>query len=465
MFSLATKHDDAQASLGWGERLGYGCGQFGINLINAIMGSFFLVYCSSVAHLDVAIVSSIVAISKVFDGASDLIMGDIVDKTNSKMGKARVWLLRSCIPFAVATILLFFIPQNWPSMLQYVYLFIFYNLVSTVLFTAMFVPYASMTFLVSRNSYERGLLGNLSQIFSTLANVTINTFFLRLLGFFGGGMSEEYQYTQKAFFCTMTVVCVTMVIASLICVFSTKERVKDRIREIEDENAKSQKPSTWTAIKALLSNRYWVILTFCMFTVFFVVVMFSVAAIFYSQYVLGDANLFPYLSNAVSIAQFAIMFATPFFMKKFGRHKVYTVGIGLVLIGFIGFLFIGQNMTLIVLLNVLKGVGMGAAGGMSLGMVTDTIEYGIKKNGVDVAGMGNAGISAAQKLGLGLGTAVMGWVLDAGGFVDGAASQPDSAIAAINFCYTIIPLILMGITFILMLFFYKLDGRVNSESE
>ena len=118
-------------------------------------------------------------------------------------------------------------------------------------------------------------------------------------------------------------------------------------------------------------------------------------------------------------------------------------------------------MPLMLLCNVLKGIGMGAAGGMSLGMVADTIDYGVKKTGIQVAGIGNAGISAAQKLGLGLGTAVMGWILDAGGFDGQAAVQPASALTAINFCYTWIPLILMSITFILMLFFYKLEGKTE----
>lgn len=460
MRSFATNHNDPNAKLGWAERIGYGSGQFGINMINAVLGSFLTIYFTNVTVLNIAVISSIIAVSKIFDGVSDIIMGDIVDKTDTTLGKARVWLLRMCIPFAISTVLLFFVPQQFPVMVQYIYVFILYNMVNAVFFTSMFVPYASMTYLITANSFERGLLGNITQIFSTLANVVINAVFLKLLAFFGGG--EEAMYTQRAFTGTMTLICAVMLLMSIICVITTKERVKiSSPQEKKEDDKPEEKIRTLDAVKALLKNQYWLILTFCMFTVFFVVVMFSVAAIFYTQYVLGDAGLFPVLSNSVSIAQFAIMFATPFLMKKFGRHKVYTVGIGVVVLGFVGFLFVGGNMPLMLLCNVLKGIGMGAAGGMSLGMVADTIDYGVKKTGIQVAGIGNAGISAAQKLGLGLGTAVMGWILDAGGFKGQAAVQPASALTAINFCYTWIPLILMSITFVLMLFFYKLEGKVE----
>lgn len=462
MKSFATNHNDPNAKLGWVERLGYGSGQFGINLINAILGSFLTIYFTNVTVLNIAVISSIIAVSKIFDGVSDIIMGDLVDKTDTTLGKARVWLLRMCIPFAVSTILLFYVPQSFPVMVQYVYVFILYNMVNAVFFTSMFVPYASMTYLITANSFERGLLGNITQIFSTLANVIINAVFLKLLAYFGGG--KETMYTQRAFTGTMTLICAVMLLMSLICVITTKERVTASASKPGKEPGKpEEKIKTMDAIKALLKNQYWIILTFCMFTVFFVVVMFSVAAIFYTQYVLGNADLFPLLSNSVSIAQFGIMFITPLLMKKFGRRKVYTAGIGVVLAGFIGFIFAGGNMPLMIICNVLKGIGMGAAGGMSLGMVTDTIDYGMKKTGIPVAGMGNAGISAAQKLGLGLGTAVMGWVLDAGGFDGQASVQPESALTAINICYTWIPIILMAVTFVLMLFFYKLDGKAEEK--
>ncbi len=120
MMNFATKHNDPEASLGWNERIGYGMGGFGVNAINGIIGSFLTIYLTNVAFLDAAILSSIIAVSKIFDGVSDLIVGRMVDNTKSKHGKARVWLMRMCIPFAVSVLLLFFVPQNFPDMVKYI---------------------------------------------------------------------------------------------------------------------------------------------------------------------------------------------------------------------------------------------------------------------------------------------------------------------------------------------------------
>ena len=141
MLSFATKHNDPNANLGWPERVGYGAGACGFNMINGIIGSFMTVYFTNVALLDAGIIATLIAISKLFDGVSDLIVGNIVDRTESSSGKARVWLLRMVIPFAIATILLFWVPTSFPAAVKYVYVFIMYNLVNTVCLTFIQVPF------------------------------------------------------------------------------------------------------------------------------------------------------------------------------------------------------------------------------------------------------------------------------------------------------------------------------------
>lgn len=120
--------------------------------------------------------------------------------------------------------------------------------------------------------------------------------------------------------------------------------------------------------------------------------------------------------------------------------------------------------------NVLKGIGVGMAGGMALGMVADAVTYGTKKTGIDAIGLGNSGVSAAQKIGLGLGTAVFGWVLDAAGY-DGSLdaqgiAQPESVSNAINFLYNWLPFIMVVAIFVLMVLTYHCERdlkKMNSE--
>ena len=459
---LTTKHDDPNASLGWGERLAYGSGGFAFNMINGIIGSFMTIFFTSAMGLNAGIIATILAVSKIFDGISDLIMGRIVDKTETKMGKARVWLLRMCIPFAISTMLLFYVPTSFPDMVKYVYVFLIYNITNAVCLTGMLVPFYSMVGLVTSNSYERGLLGNIQQIFQTLGNVFVNSTFVILLTKFSE--NPNTIYTQRSFTFTIAIYCAIMVVVSLFCVFNTKERVKVGAQASEETKKEQKNGNAMEAVKALLSNKYWLLLTLGNFVVFAIIIFYAMGTVFFSQYVLYDMGQYGMLANAISIAQFAIMFVTPVMMTKISKEKIYTFGMLVMAIGFFGSALF-TTPALLIGSNVLKGVGVGLAGGMALGMVADTVTYGRLKTGVDTVGMGNAGISAAQKIGLGLGQAVFGWVLAAAG-LDAALdaqgiAQPQSVSTAIKFMYGWVPAIMAAAMFVIFLLFYHCERDIK----
>ena len=461
---LTTKHDDPNGKLGWGERLAYGSGGFAFNMINGIIGSFLTIYFTSAAGLNAGIIATILAVSKIFDGISDLIMGRLVDNTNTKMGKARVWLFRMCIPFAVSTMLLFFVPQSFPDMVKYVYVFLIYNICNAVCLTGMLVPFYSMVGLVTADSYERGLLGNIQQIFQTLGNVFVNSTFVILLTKFSE--NPNTIYTQRSFTLTLAVYCALMVVVSLFCIFNTKERVK--LDAVSTDATKAEEPkkneNVMETVKALLANKYWLLLTLGNFVVFTIIIFYAMGTVFFSQYVLYDMSQYGMLANAISVAQFAIMFVTPILMTKISKEKIYTFGMLVMAIGFLGSA-ITTAPALLIGSNVLKGLGVGLSGGMALGMVADTVTYGKLKTGIDTVGMGNAGISAAQKIGLGLGQAIFGWVLAAAG-LDAALDQlgqhqPQSVSTAITFLYGWVPAIMAAAMFVIFLLFYHCERDIK----
>lgn len=140
---------------------------------------------------------------------------------------------------------------------------------------------------------------------------------------------------------------------------------------------------------------------------------------------------------------------------------MYAAGMALLTIGFLGFGLFGTSKIVMIICNVLKGCGLGISGAMAMGLVADAITYGQLKTGINAVGMGNAGTSAAQKLGLGLGTAVFGWVMSAAGF-DGALDlqglpQPAAVETAIRFMYNWIPMIMCAIICIIFVTSFNLD--------
>ena len=452
MIRLATKHDDPEQALGWGERIGFGMASCGRGMLTGVLGSFIMIYMMNVALLDAGILSIMFAVSRLIDGVSDIIIGNIVDRTRSKMGKARVWLLRMCLPMAVSLVLLFFIPQNFPSTLKYIYIFVIYNLVNSVFLTFMQVPYFSMVSLMTRSGAERGILGNIQQLFQSIGSILINAFFIPLLSLFSD--RADNPNTQAGFTGAILVVSVFVLVSTLITVFSTKERVRG-----PETKAAEIKPSV--AIKALLRNKYWVMLFFAVFFTFLIMIFMSASGTNYALYVLGDYSKFGLLANSVSISQLAVMILTPFLMKKLGKSWVFTLGTGLMAIGFIAFNFCESSLILIVLCNVLKGCGLGMSSGMALGLVADSITYGKFKTGIDAVGMGNAGTSAAQKLGLGLGVAIFGGAMAWAG-LDGAKAaqgiaQSETVISTIRTFYNFIPMILSIILFVAFVTTFRLE--------
>lgn len=455
MFNFASKTNDPNTRLGWNDRIGYGIGNFGMATVNGLMSGFFMKYLTDVSLADAAAISTIIAVSKLFDGVSDIIMGRIVDKTHSKLGKARLWLLLMCIPLAIASIMLFSVPSGLQGIAKYVYLFVVYNLVNTVFYTAMAVPYNSLIALSTTDPYEHGMLGNIAMIFQTISNIVTNTFFMGWVIKFSGiaGLDNPYKpEAQGGWTKALIIVGIIIVVSAVITVMGTKERT-DKAAE---QGGEKDSVSTGTALKSLFTNKYWLMMILAMFAIFFVIVLYSAGAMFYASDVLGNYALYTPMNNAISIAQFAVMFLTPMFMKKFGKGLTYEIGLIMMVVGFAGTGLVGANLPLLIVFNALKGLGLGAAGGMAFGMVADTLEYGEWKTGVRAVGMGNAAISAAQKLGLGLGQVALGIILDAGGYVGGAEAQSASAKAAISFMYNWLPVIVIGIAAVVMAF-YKLD--------
>lgn len=233
MFSFASKTNDPNARLGWNDRIGYGMGNFGMAWVNGMMSAFLMKYLTDVSLVDAAVVSMIIAISKLFDGVSDLIMGRIVDGTHSKFGKARVWLIRMCIPLAISTVLLFSIPAPMTGIIKYIYVFILYNLVNAVFYTAMFAPYNSLISLSTTDSYEHGMLGNISMIFQTIANICMNTFFMAMVVKFSGAAEPYMLEAQKGWTMATIVVGILIVVSALICACGTKERTGVQIENGE----------------------------------------------------------------------------------------------------------------------------------------------------------------------------------------------------------------------------------------
>lgn len=428
------------------ERFSYGCGDFGCNIIYTAMSAFLMFYYSDYAGVNTLAVGTIMLVSRVFDGVSDIIMGIIVDRTKSRFGKARPWLLRMCIPFAISGVLLFSVPAGMSETAKLVYVFVTYNLTSTVIYTAINVPYSSLNALMTQDPYERSVLSIFRNVLATCGTLLINVATLPLVKAFGNNASAW----TKAF----VVLGILAIVAFLINFVGTKERVKPASAGEDGVQTVPVKEG----ILALFKNKYWIMMT-CVLALFFLYYAINGGTtVYYAKEILGDEDLVSTINGIYNAIQIIGMFLIAKLVKKYGKRNVFSLGLILATVGMLILELGGSSMPIIVITSLIRGIGNACGGATMWAMVSDTIDYGEWKTGYRTEGLVNSACSFGYKIGNGIGSALLGLILEIGGYVGTASVQTASAISAIRLCFAWIPIGVFAACFIILRF-YHLDDE------
>lgn len=427
------------------EKFAYGCGEISTNIVFTIATSLLVMFYTDVAHVSPSTIGMIIALSQVFNGISDISAGFIVDRTRSKYGRARVWMLRMSIPYAVAAILLMTVPQVAP-MAQAVYIFITYNLMLTVVYTMFQLPFATTMTYMTRNQGERAKINIVRMAMSPIGNILVTLLFTRILGVMpGGGMDS-----QKNWVILTAVYAIFAACMMLFCFVSVRERVV-----VKDDMAGEKIPLK-KAIPALFKNKYFVML-FLFFVFFAMYQTFSgTMATYYCKWIVGDTNI---IGN-VNTACYGITIVATLLLGRvmdFTTKRNWCMLGALFIIG--GSLILLLNPTSIALVTfggLLRGIGMTPILGMIFTMIADCIEYGQWRTGLRTAGAIQSAVTSGQKFGQGIGSALIGFIMEANTYSGNAASQSAQALNTISnlFIYGIAAL---GIIMIFILCFYRLD--------
>ena len=442
---------------GWAERICYSAGGLGIRLGFGAITGYFLIYLTNVVLLDIAVCSAIIAVSKFFDGISDIVIGNIIDNTVSSLGKARIWLLRMCLPFAVTLMLLFWVPPGLPQLLKYVYVFLIYNIVNTVMLTFMQISHYSMVSLISGDRNEQTILSSIQALTRTVGGMFGSILFIRLLNTFTDEPGN--QNTQVAYTRSMTVFCALMLVLTLITVIGTRERVRTApVRE-----KKSLIKETAASLILLLKNRYWATLIVCDLLIIAVMQLMASGATYYSLYILNDMNYTSQILMTNMIPTVLTMFAMPFLTAKFGKRKVFAAGLAISILGLIGFGLSAPSITPMLMFNVLIGLGNGFHKGTIVALTADMVVYTEKTTGQFKAGTGNAGLSATEKLGTGLSNVVFGSLLATAGFNAALKVQPEAACNMISMLFIWVPVLVLTVTLVIFILFFDLERKADNE--
>ena len=450
---LFTNSNEEDTSLGVAERTAYGLGNFANAFMFIAIMTFLTFYYTDVIGLNAGIIGTIMLASRVFDGVTDLIMGYIMDHSKqTKLGKARSWLLKSSIPFAISGVVVFMVPRGASDIFKYIFVFLSYNVCNAIFYTAVTVAYNTLMVKITRSPIERGLLGIFLMVFSSLSGLIVTGTCLSFVEFFGG---DAAAWTK-----TILVYAVLGLIAHFACVFGTKERVRNEADGETKQDAKANNtPGFAESFRYLLKNRYWLTFVLSWSVYWLGYTLMGAGHIYYAQYILGNQGYQPAMANTIQVVTLISMLLAFIPMKFLGKANSARVGAAVAAAGYALQIFVATSYPGILICSGLKGFGYGLFCSILGGMNPDTLDYGEWKFGKNVTGMGVAAVSFGQKIGTGLGSAFFGLVLNWGHYDGLAEVQVDSALRAIHIDYTYLPLICAIISLVLMMT-YDLDKQL-----
>ena len=425
--------------LNLGQKLAYGSGDLASNFAYTFVSGFVLMYLTNSVGLNSAVIGTLMLVSKMFDGFTDVMFGTLIDRTHSRMGKARPWMFWSTFLLAVCLILQFTVPHASKT-IQYTYFFIVYTLMNAVFYTANNIAYSTLSALITRNGNERVQLGAFRFVFALIAAMSISSLTAGFVEKFGGGATGWRNVA--------ILYAVILVVVNTIAVLSVKE-----IPE-EEEDLSAEKQSFLKNIGHCIHNRYYLIILGIYIANNMLAGITQGVGIYYMMYVLGNPSLLGLFSMAGMLPMMLGIMFTPMLVKKYGMFKINKISLLLAIVMCIPFMIAAkfQAVYLMAAFSAIRGIFLGPLTGSLNALIAETARYSYLKEKIHIEGTMFSCSSMGIKLGGGIGSALCGWLLAAGGFDGMKTVQAAGALNMISIMYTVIPLVFYVLIFILTLF-------------
>ena len=447
--------------LTWYNKVGYGSGDVAGNVVYVLLSAFVMIYLTDTAGLNAGIVGTLMMVSRLFDGFSDVIFGALLDRTNTRMGKARPWMLWGFVGCAGMIIAIFAIPTELGETAKYAWFFIAYTLLNAVFYTANNIAYSALTALITRNGSERVQMGSIRFMFAFGTNLLIQSITVGGVAMFGGGAAGWRN---------MAIIYALFGLAvNTLSVFSVKELSAEELAGDDDTAQQEDTLTVLESARMLLSNKYYLLIL----VVFLLTQVFTAMlnmGIYFMKYILGDENLLGTFAWAINIPLIVGLLVTPIIVKKFGEmYRVNLGGYVIATLGRLGVLVAAyfNNIPLMLILSAVASLGMSPLQGTLNAMIAEASEHTWLRTGKRIDGLLFSCTSLGVKVGSGIGTAAAGWLLAASGYDGGVSMQPDSAIQMLYVMYVWFPLVANALIFLLLtrLDVEKANARLREQTD
>lgn len=419
------------------EKIAYGFGDMASSMFWKLFGSYLMIFYTDVFGMPAAVVGTMFLVTRVWDSAFDPIVGIIADRTQSRWGKFRPYLLYLAIPFAIIGILTFVTP-DWSDTGKVVYAYVTYSLMMMV-YSAINVPYASLLGVLSPEPADRNTFSTYRMTFAYIGSFIALLLFMPMVNFFSDGHSERYGWT-------MGVVVIAILCAVLFygCFAWTKERVKP---------IRKQQNSLKGDLMDLFHNRpWWILLGAGVSALVFNSIRDGATVYYFKYYVLEEeyasvslcgisfvlSGLYLAVGQAANIV--GVILAAPL-SNHIGKKKTY-MGAMLIatVLSVVFYWFDKDELVLIFVFQILISICAGSIFPLLWSMYADCADYSELQTGNRATGLIFSSSSMSQKLGWAIGSAVTGWLLAFFGF-EANAVQSEEAIHGIKMFLSWLPAI------------------------
>lgn len=463
------------AKAGLSEKIGYGFGDMSSSMFWKIFSYYLPFFYSNIFGLSLAHAGTLVLVTKLYDAVSDPVMGLIADRTNTRWGKYRPYLLWIAIPFAVAGVLAFFTPQTDNYTFKHVYAYVTYILMMTV-YTAINVPYGAMLGVMTDDSREKSVFSSFRMFFAFIGSfIAMGSFepLLKLRQSIVGTLPAEWTLadsTPADWTIAVSVIGIVCAVLFILSFVMTRERVteaemaKEPVKENSNETAKT---SVAEDLKALVANGpWWMLLGGGIAILLFNCVRGGAAAYYFAD-VLGTNAIFTLalFLTVGEISQLVGVVVTVPVSEKIGKKATFLLVLVAVTVLSIIVAFLPETpagMWALLVSQILICVAIGINSPLLWSMFADVADYSELKNGRASTGLIFSSSSMAQKFGAAFGSAIVLWVLMAFGYdnAKGAVQTPE-ALATIKALISWIPAIGSAAGIAIMLGYPLTDKKMS----
>lgn len=442
------------------EKIGYGFGDMASSMFWKIFGMYLLFFYTRVFGISPAAAGTMFLLTRIWDAVNDPIMGLIADRTHTRWGKYRPYLLWGAIPFALIGIMTFYTP-DWGQNAKLAYAYVTYTFMMMA-YTVVNVPYASLLGVISPLPKDRNTLSSYRMFFAYVGSFITFMILQPLVDTFSKNPSADGRISAEPMAWTAAVAVIGAICAILffLCFRWTKERVK-----VADQN--KDKASIGTDLKLLFTNRpWWILLASGVSALLFNSIRDGVALFYFSDYVtlsyrtaalrwtLGTI----YLLVGQAANMIGVALAAPV-ANKIGKKRTYLFAmITAAVLSSIFFMLGPSQIGLIMVFQVLISACAGIIFPLLWSMYADIVDYQELKTGRRATGLIFSSSSMSQKFGWAVGGAITGWLLAAFGYDADLATQSQSAVLGVRLMMSFLPAV-GCVMAILAVAFYPLNEK------